>query len=155
MLDEIDRKILAILQENARTSNAEIARRVGIVPSAILERIRKLEKRGIIQGYSLRIKARALGYAMLVFVTIRTKGMPLQDIETAHLLAEIPEVQEVHCVAEEECYIVKMRVKDAEHLSYVMREKFGEIDNIVATRTTLVLETVKETLDVPLERDKK
>ena len=73
MIDETDLQILKILQSNARTPNAEIARQVGMAPSAILERIRKLEQRGVIQGYEARIAPEALGLGMLAFVAVRTE----------------------------------------------------------------------------------
>jgi Lrp/AsnC family leucine-responsive transcriptional regulator len=72
MIDEIDRQILSILQQNARTSNAEIARQVEMAPSAVLERIRRLEARGVIQGYEVRINPEALGLDILAFVFVRT-----------------------------------------------------------------------------------
>ena len=72
MIDEIDRQILTILQQNARTSNAEIARQVDMAPSAVLERIRRLEARGVIQGYEARINPEALGLGLLAFVFVRS-----------------------------------------------------------------------------------
>ncbi|HEX2208016.1 MAG TPA: AsnC family transcriptional regulator, partial [Longimicrobium sp.] len=64
MIDEMDVRIVEILQQNARTPNAEIARQVGMAPSAILERIRKLEERGVIQGYSARVNPEAYGVGL-------------------------------------------------------------------------------------------
>jgi len=72
MIDETDRQILSILQQNARTSNAEIARQVDMAPSAVLERIRRLETRGVIQGYEARINPEALGLGVLAFVFVRS-----------------------------------------------------------------------------------
>src|SRR5438874_13574883 len=108
MIDEIDWQILSILQENARTSNAEIARQVGMVPSAIFERIRKLEEREIITEYTLRLSPRALGLGLLAFIFVRADER-VGSNETAAVLAQIPEVQEVHHIAGEDCYLVKVR----------------------------------------------
>ena len=71
MIDEIDIQIVEILQQNARTPNAEIARQVGMAPSAILERIRKLEERGVILGYSARVNPEAFGLGLMAYVLVR------------------------------------------------------------------------------------
>ena len=73
-IDDIDCLILSLLQGNARTTNVDIARQVEMAPSAVLERIRKLEDRGFIQGYSTRLNASALGYGLLAFVFVRSEG---------------------------------------------------------------------------------
>jgi Lrp/AsnC family leucine-responsive transcriptional regulator len=145
MIDDKDREILAILQQNARISNAEIARQVGMAPSAILERIRRLEASGVIQGYETRISPEALGYNLLAFVSVATNDFA-GDLRTAERLAEIPEVQEVHHIAGEDCFLVKVRAQDAKSLGRLLREKLGSL----RTRTTIVLETVHEHGRVPL-----
>ncbi|MGH9465144.1 MAG: Lrp/AsnC family transcriptional regulator [Thermoanaerobaculia bacterium] len=143
MNDKIDRQILSILQEDARTSNAEIARRVGMAPSAILERIRKLEARGAIAGYEARIDPQVAGLGLLAFVFVRAEG-EVWGREAAVRLAELPGVQEVHHVAGEDCYLVKVRAADTEALGRLLRERFAAIQNVRSTRTTIVLDTVKE-----------
>lgn len=143
MLDETDKKILSILQENSRTTNAEIARKLGMAPSAIFERIRKLEERGVIQGYALRLNPRDLDLPLLAYVYVRTDDR-VGDVSTAKLLAELPEVLEVHHIAGEDCYLLKVRAADTESLGRLLREGFGSIATVRSTRTTIVLETVKE-----------
>ncbi|MFN8580882.1 MAG: Lrp/AsnC family transcriptional regulator [Gemmatimonadaceae bacterium] len=98
-LDRIDIQILAALQENARTSNTDIARTLDMAPSAILERIRKLEQRGVIAGYEVRVAPRAVGLGLTAFLFLRADekgGAPA----TSKALTAIPEVLEVHSVAE-------------------------------------------------------
>lgn len=148
-IDSIDRQILAILQENARTSNAEIARRVGMAPSAILERVRKLEDRGVIEGYTARLSPKALGLGLVAYVFVRADESP-GEAEVGEILAEIPEVQEVHHVAGEDCYLVKVRAPDPESLGRMLRERFGSLPAVRSTRTTVVLETVKESSSFPI-----
>ena len=148
MIDETDRQILDILQKDARTSNAEVARRVGMAPSAVFERIRKLEERGVITGYTARLDPHALGLGLLAFVLVRSDeklGAP----ETEARLAEIPEVQEVHHIAGEDCFLVKVRAADTESLGRLLRERFGAIETVRSTKTTIVLQTIKETLELP------
>jgi len=147
MIDDIDRTILNILQSDARTSNAEVARRVGMAPSAVFERIRKLEERGVIRGYTARIDPSAVGLGLLAFLFVRADerlGAP----ETERLLTEIPEVLEVHHIAGEDCFLVKVRAADTESLGRLLRERLGAIQTIRSTRTTIVLQTVKETTEL-------
>jgi Lrp/AsnC family leucine-responsive transcriptional regulator len=147
-IDEIDRRIIEILQSEARTPNAEIARQIGMAPSGIHERIRKLEERGVIEGYVAKIHPRALGAGLLAFVFVHSNeriGAP----QTAKALAEIPEVLEVHHVAGEDCFLVKVRTADTDALGELLNSRLGAIRTIDSTRTTIVLGTVKETTHIP------
>lgn len=150
MIDDTDARILAILQQDARIANADIARRLGMAPSAIFERIRKLEARGVIAGYTARLNPRALDRGLLAFVFVRADERLGHPEPTDARLAAIPEVQEVHHVAGEDCYLVKVRVADTEALARLLRERFGAIETIHSTRTTIVLSTVKESAALPL-----
>jgi Lrp/AsnC family leucine-responsive transcriptional regulator len=152
MIDAIDAVILNILQSNARTSNAEIARQVDLAPSAVFERIRKLEERGVIEGYTARINAPAIGLPLLAYIFIRDDEKPGSD-KTARRVKQIPEVLEVHHVAGEDCLLVKVRVADTEALGLLLRDRLGAIETITSTRTTIVLGTAKESsrLAIPEE----
>ena len=143
MIDEIDAKILDILRENARIPNADIARQVGMAPSAVLERVRKLEDRGIIRGYTTVLNPAKLGVSVLAFILVRTKAGCWQA-DTGEKLAAFPEVEEVHHIAGEDCFLVKVRVADTNALGALLRERFTQVGTIGATRTTIVLETVKD-----------
>ncbi len=149
MIDDTDTKILKILQQDARSSSAEIARQVGMAPSAIHERLRKLEARGVIEGYETRICAEALGLGLVAFVFVRVDERVGQH-RAGTQLAAIPEVQEVHHVAGEDCYLVKVRVANTHALGRLLREQFGAIDSVLSTRSTIVLTTLKETTQLPL-----
>ena len=148
MINDIDNKILTIIQTDARTSNAEIARQVGLAPSAVLERMRKLEERGVIRGYAAEINAAEVGFGLTAFVAVRTREC---CSETDRYLAAIPEVLEVHDVAGEDSYLLKVRVKNAEDLSRLLREKLKSVPNVASTKTTVVLQTIKETTALPIE----
>ena len=149
VLDETDRQIVAFLQTDARMANAEIARRLGMAPSAIFDRLRKLEERGIIDGYEARVNAKAVGLGLTAFIFVRGEDGP-GDPKTGQLLAKIPEVQEVHHVAGEDCYLVKVRVADTDSLGMLLRERFGALKSIRSTRTTIVLGTLKDTYRLPI-----
>jgi Lrp/AsnC family leucine-responsive transcriptional regulator len=148
-IDAIDTEILTILQSDARISNAEIARQVGMAPSAILERLRKLEARGILRGCEARVDPHPFGLGLLAFVFVRAEER-LRSGETGVRLAALPEVLEVHHIAGEDCYLAKVRAADPEALGRLLRERFGAIESVRSTRTTIVLETVKETAKLPL-----
>jgi Lrp/AsnC family leucine-responsive transcriptional regulator len=149
MIDDIDTEILTIIQENARIPNAEIARRLGMAPSAILERIRKLEARGVIQGYEARLQPEALGLGLVAFVFVRADERVGQP-QVGQQLAAIPEVQEVHHVAGEDCYLAKVRVANTAALGRLLHERFGAIEAVRSTRSTIVLTTLKETAQLPI-----
>jgi Lrp/AsnC family transcriptional regulator, leucine-responsive regulatory protein len=149
MIDDIDRHILNIIQQDARISNAEIARQINLAPSAVLERMRKLENSGTIKGYSADIKPKEVGFGLTVFVNVRTSEC---GSDAGRAIAEIPEVLEVHDVAGEDCLLLKIRTKDTEELGKLLRERIKPIPTVLATRTTVVLQTFKETTALPLDR---
>ena len=143
-LDQIDFRILDLMQANARITNAELARDLEMAPSAILERVKKLEQRKVILGYTTKLDPAAVQQKLLAFIFIRTKDGFGETGKTTQALSKIPQVQEVHHIAGEDCFLVKVRTEDASTLMDLMRNSFKKIPNISATRTTIVLETVKE-----------
>src|SRR5919106_2676926 len=149
IIDEIDATLLDILQYNARTTQAELAKAVGLAPSAVLERLRKLEAKGIIRDYVALIDPHVVDRGMLAFVSVRTSEHG-PEMPSAIELSRIPEVLEVHHVAGDDCYLLKVRARDAEHLGQLLRHRFGRIPGVRSTRTTIVLETVKETPRLPV-----
>ena len=149
MLEPVDRQILGLLQDNARIPQAEIARTVGLAPSAVLERIRKLEARGVVRDYVTVLDPRALDQRLLAFVAVRTTDRP-GEARVSDTLAAIPEVLEAHQVAGDDCLLLKIRARDPEHLSQILRERIGSVEGVRSTRTTIVLETIKESPRLPL-----
>jgi Lrp/AsnC family leucine-responsive transcriptional regulator len=86
---------------------------------------------------------------MLAFIAVRSAEAP-GDESVSRALAQCPEVLELHHVAGDDCYLLKVRARDAEHIGQLLRHRFGRIPGVVSTRTTIVLETVKETPRLPL-----
>lgn len=148
-LDDVSRKILKLLQENGRTSHADIARALGMAPSAILERVRRLEERGVLLGYEARVEPRALGLGLCAYVFIRVDE-PGGAAKPARRLAELPEVQEVHSVAGEDCILIKVRADDTAALGELLSTRICRVPGVQSTRTTIVLQTFKETGRLPI-----
>jgi len=147
MVDNIDAQILKILQKNSHITNADIARQINMAPSAVFERIKRLEKKKIIKKYSIDIEPAEVGKGLLAFIEVKANG-PVVDQKTAKEISKIDEVQEVHIVAGEDCYMVKVRVENTKALTELLRTKFAAINSVRTTNTTIVLETVKETSEL-------
>lgn len=146
--DETDLRILAVLQEDARASNAEIGRSLGLSTSTVFERIRKLEARGVIWGYETRINPRAVGVGVTAFVFIEAMEIAKEDeVETA--LLAMPEIQEIHKIAGEDAFIVKIKTTDNETLGRVLREGV-EHAGVRSIKTTIVLATARERQMIPI-----
>jgi Lrp/AsnC family leucine-responsive transcriptional regulator len=152
MIDEMDRRILFLLQQDARLPNAEIARRVGMAPSATLERLRKLEERGVIQGYEVRLDPRKLGLGLTAFVFVKAQDQQ-GEVDTGERLKQHANVLEVHHIAGEDCYLVKVRATDAEELGRMLRVDFGNLPGVRSTRTAIVLGTLKESARIPIPEE--
>ncbi len=144
VLDDTDFKILDLMQTNARVSNADLARELNMAPSAVLERVKKLEQKKVILQYISLLNPTVLQQKLLAFIFIRSSEGFTCSSNTAQALSKIPEVQEVHHIAGEDCFLIKVRTADSASLMDLMRNEFQKIPNIASTKTTIVLETVKE-----------
>ena len=151
-LDEKDLEILILLQPDSTMSNAELSKKLGMAPSAVLERVKKLEQKGIIAGYPTRINPIALNLKLLAFIFVKSSSGP-GDISLAKHLADLPEVLELHHIAGEDCYLLKIRAEDPQSLIQLMREKFSKLSGILSTKSIIVLETLKETNYLPIIKD--
>lgn len=150
MIDETSLKILKILQEKARIPNVEVARHVGLVPSAVLERIRKLEKQGYIDGYEVRLNPQRFKRSLVAFIQL-TFDPAIDYNEISERLLEIDGIQEIHQVAGDDGFLLKVRVADTGDLGRLVSEQIGPLSGIRATRTMIVLSTRKETARIPID----
>ena len=150
-MDRKDIKILNILQDNSKASNPAIGKAVGLTPSAVFERIRKLEARGVIQSYHTKLNPKAVGLGVLAFVFVKV-AIGEGEVDIHQALAQIEEVQEVYHVAGEDCYMMKIWAADNADLGRLLLEKVHPVKGISATRTTIVLKTVKENPCIPLDK---
>lgn len=153
-LDKTSLKILELLTNNAKITNSDIAKEIGLVPSAVLERVRKLEKNGVIKGYTALLNKEVFGLDLLAFVFIAVDVPNWEDSITSEFV-DIPWVQEVHEITGEESYLLKIRAQNPDHLSNILKHHIGRIKSIKYTKSTIVLQTLKETTAFPLEAPSK
>jgi Lrp/AsnC family leucine-responsive transcriptional regulator len=113
-LDTTNRQLIAALQEDARLSLAELGRRVGLTAPAVGERLGRLEEAGVIRGYHADIDPRALGYELSVILRIRPAARMIPKV--AELAQRTPEVTECHRVTGDDCFIMRLHVRDVLHL---------------------------------------
>jgi len=145
-LDATDLKILQILQADGKTSHAAIAEQVGIKPPSVFERVKKLEARGVIKGYTALLDAEALGKNLTAFISVTLMGGPAYADESVIVtaLANEVDIEECHIVAGEESFIIKVRVRTPQDLQK-LTNRLRRIEGVANTRTTVALST-------PLER---
>jgi Lrp/AsnC family transcriptional regulator, leucine-responsive regulatory protein len=116
--DPTDARLLNELQQDARLTHAELGRRVSLSAPAVAERLRRLEREGVIDGYRAEVDARALGYALGVIMRIRPSARQLHKV--AELARDTPEVVECHRITGEDCFFMKLHLRDVEHLEQVL-----------------------------------
>jgi Lrp/AsnC family leucine-responsive transcriptional regulator len=117
-LDDVNLRLLEELQEDARLTNAELGRRVGLSAPAVAERLGRLEDGGVIRGYHAAVDPRALGYALSAILRIRPAPRELPKV--AELARATPEVVECHRITGDDCFFMKLHVRDVEHLEEVI-----------------------------------
>jgi Lrp/AsnC family transcriptional regulator, leucine-responsive regulatory protein len=154
--DVLDRKILRLLRQDGRMSVASIAKEVGLSGPSVHERIKKLEQRGIIAGYTAVLEPRLLNRPHVAFVMVTlSEGneFAIDDPIVARICDE-PDVLEFHRIAGEDCYLIKVRSATNKELEELLR-RIRKIRGVARTRTTIVLSTELErpSIEVPPEED--
>jgi Lrp/AsnC family leucine-responsive transcriptional regulator len=148
-MDAIDTKALHALQSAGRESWATLGERLGMTGPAAAERVRRLEERGVIRGYTAIVNPPAVGVALAAFIAVSLER-PKDRVKFLALVANLPEIQECHHVAGEDDYLLKVRCRGTADLERLLTHDLKGLTGVARTRTTIVLSTVKETLVVPL-----
>jgi len=142
--DEIDKKILNILQENGRITNADLAAKVGLSPPPMLERVKKLEKNGVITKYVALLDPKKINKSTIIFVSITLARHRLKSIDQVkEEFNSFPEILECYSVTGEEDYLLKVAVKDVEEYENFMLHKLAKIPAISRIKSFVVLSTLK------------
>lgn len=140
-MEDIDRKIVALLCQDGRMSFTDLSRETGLSVSATHQRVRRLERRGVIKGYTAAVDAAEAGLPLTAFVSIKPFDPAAPD-DAPQRLAHIAAIEACHSVAGEESYILKVRVASPEDLENLLQEIRAAAN--VSTRTTVVLSTPYE-----------
>jgi Lrp/AsnC family transcriptional regulator, leucine-responsive regulatory protein len=149
-LDRIDRQILRILQRDGRISNVDLAKAVYLSPTPCLERVRRLEREGYIEGYSARLNPRKLGAGMILLVELTLdRTTPDMFARFHETIAAIPEVMECFMVAGGFDYMLKIRVADMIAYRALLGDKLTALPGVLQTHTYVVMEEVKNTSWLP------
>ncbi len=145
----MDSEILARLQANGREPWAALGQALGVTGPAIAERVRKLEERHVIRGYTALLDPDALGLSLLAFVTV-TLDRPDQRARFLERVLALPEIQECHHIAGDYDYLLKIRCRGTGDLDRLISDELRSFEGTVRTRTTIVLKSTKETTALPV-----
>jgi Lrp/AsnC family transcriptional regulator, leucine-responsive regulatory protein len=152
-MDVVDLQIVALLQEDARHTQQEIARKVGLSQPTVADRIRKLEEAKVILGYTARVDPRKLGKDITAFIGVAIEH-PKYFEAFARKVQALPEVLECHRVAGQESYLLKVRSDNTGTLDRLLVEGLRTIPGVTGTQTTIVLASTKEDAHVqPARRE--
>ncbi|AHM59901.1 transcriptional regulator [Flammeovirgaceae bacterium 311] len=150
-LDQIDRKILEILQINAKITNAQLSKEVGLSPAPTLERVKKLEQTGIIESYHAKLDPAKIGLGVSTFVHVGLKGHNKENIEVfLSAIRGIDEIIECHHVTGTGDFILRVIAKDITSYQRLMLEKVSEIPVVDNLQSMVILSTFKEKKSMPL-----
>lgn len=150
-LDEVDIHILALLQTDGRITNADLAKKVGLSPPSVLQRVRALEKAGLIRGYFAVLDAERLGLKITALAMVSLSLHQEQPIERfRRSVMDIPEILECYHVSGEFDFLLKIVVRDIRGYEQLIREKLSKIKGIGQIKTSFVLATTKHTTQIPL-----
>lgn len=150
-LDRIDRRILALLQDNARLSNAAVAREVGLTPPATLERTRRLEESGMIRGYHADLDPEPLGAGMTVVLLIRLDHHGREAVHAFRdAIAGVDAVAECHYLTGTADFLLKVRVRDVAGYRRLLEEEVSGLPGLAHVESAVVLETFKDDRRIPV-----
>jgi DNA-binding Lrp family transcriptional regulator len=151
-IDELDRSILAILQEEGRVTNVELASRVGLTAPPCLRRMRALEESGVIKGYHAELDPGALGYGIMVFALVSLRSQAEDDLRAfeSHV-ATLPEVRECHMLNGEIDFILKIVAHDLQSFQNFLTSKLTPAPNVASVKTSLTIRTSKTSCGIPVD----
>lgn len=150
-LDQIDHHVLEILQGNAKITNSQLSKEIGLSPAPTLERVKKLETTGIIQSYHAQVNRDKVGLGVTTFVMISLIGHKKQVTDAfVQQINDIPEVIECHHVTGSCDFLLKVIAKDINSYQQLMLEKINEIEQVSNTQTMVILSTFKESKVLPI-----
>ncbi len=145
-IDDIDARIVALLQDDGRIKRSTIAEAVGLSLPAVSERMRKLEDRGIVTGYTALVDARRVGYDITAFIRVTISGSEHYETFIEQIVA-MPEVQELHSITGEGSHLLKVRVRNTQALEQLLAS-VQRVPGVRGTQTSIVLSSLKESSQI-------
>ncbi|MEZ5163126.1 MAG: Lrp/AsnC family transcriptional regulator [Fimbriimonadaceae bacterium] len=150
-LDKVDLEVLRILQDSGRITNAELAKRVGLSPPSMLQRVRRLEDSGFITGYVATVNHERLGFPLVVMAMVRLAMHQDEPIEKfIDSIKKIPEVLECHHVSGDYDFMMKIVARDMHDYERIVREKLSKVKSVGRIHSCFVLNTNKDIHALPL-----
>ncbi len=150
-LDPIDRKILEILQANAKITNAQLSKDVGLSPAPTLERVKKLETAGLIKSYHAQLDTEKIGLGVTTFVQVTLVGHRKSYIDAfVRKIRDIDEIIECHHITGSGDFLLKVITKDIPAYQKLMLEKINEIEEVDSTQSMVILSTFKDSKVLPI-----
>ncbi|MBC2668625.1 Lrp/AsnC family transcriptional regulator [Novosphingobium piscinae] len=151
-LDQIDRRLLAELQDDGRMTNVDLAQRVGLTAPPCLRRVRALEDSGVIRGYHAELDAAKLGYTITVFALVSLKSQAEEALrQFEDHMKGLPEVRECHMLNGEIDFILKIVSKDLQSFQEFLTSKLTPAPNVASVKTSLTIRTAKQVPGVPMD----
>lgn len=155
-LDRLDMSILRTLQNDARISYVDLAEKVGLSSTPCIERVKRLEKDGYIEGYYTRLNPEALGFSMLVFVEISLSYQSPDAFQAFNqAVTKLPYILECHLVSGDADYLIKARIDGMSEYRALLGDMLLTLPGVKNSKSYIVMEEVKESLELPLESNKK
>jgi Lrp/AsnC family leucine-responsive transcriptional regulator len=152
-LTRTDRRLLEILQKDARLTNLELAERVSLSPSACLRRVRALEKAGVIRRYAALVEPRKVGLTLMAFVNVKLEKRGRMPTDAfARVVKDWPEVLACHSLTGDMDYLLRVQVADLDHFARFLMESLLKHPGVIDVKSSFVLEEVKETTALPLSQ---
>ena len=150
-LDEIDKQILIKLQENAKITNTQLAKEVGLSPAPTLERVKKLEQCGLIKSYHAELDKEILGLGVAVFIQASLSGSHKTMIKSfIQKIHTIPEIVECHHITGSSDFLLKVLTRDISSYNELILEKLVDIEEIENMQSMVVLSTLKDSKILPV-----
>ena len=150
-IDRIDRNILTTLQKEGRISYTDLADKVGLSTTPSIERVKRLEKDGFIEGYFARLNPEAMGYTMLVFVEISLSYQSPDAFEKFNRAVNLlPYIMECHLVSGDSDYLLKARIKDMSEYRALLGDMLLTLPGVKNSKSYIVMEEVKESFNIPV-----
>jgi Lrp/AsnC family transcriptional regulator, leucine-responsive regulatory protein len=150
-LDIIDHKLLEILQENGKITNAQLSKEIGLSPAPTLERVKKLENLGIIESYHAKVNREKIGLGVMTFVQVTLSGHKKSITEDfVEKISSVPEIIECHHVTGSCDFLLKVIANDIASYQTLIMETINEIEVVASTQTMVILSTFKDSKVLPI-----